>query len=69
MDDAEAEFIVLIKAFDDTFSQNVHTRTSYKHDEIVWNSRFKPAFYTSDGGFQVLDLSRINDHEKVGIKE
>ena len=38
----DAEFIVLIKAFDDTFAQNVYSRTSYKADEIVWGRRFAP---------------------------
>jgi hypothetical protein len=34
--EADAEFIVLIKAFDDTFAQTVFARSSYKSEELAW---------------------------------
>ncbi|RYE28538.1 MAG: ion transporter, partial [Sphingobacteriaceae bacterium] len=37
---SEAEFLVMLKAFDDSFSQTVHSRTSYTDEEVVWNARF-----------------------------
>lgn len=40
----QAEILILIKGFDDTFSQTVHSRYSYRYDEIVWGARFAPAF-------------------------
>ena len=47
---AQAEFIVLIKAFDDTFSQSIYQRTSYTADEVLWGVRFKPmATFGADG--------------------
>jgi inward rectifier potassium channel len=61
----EASFAVLLKAFDDTFSQTVHSRTAYQHHEIVWGAKFKPVFDRAPDGRIVLDLSRINDHELV----
>lgn len=64
---AEATFAVLIKAFDDTFSQTVHSRTSYQYDEIVWGARFKPAFDRDESGAIVLDLSQISEYEKVEL--
>ncbi|WP_295652202.1 ion channel [uncultured Mucilaginibacter sp.] len=64
---AEATFAVLIKAFDDTFSQTVHSRTSYQYDEIVWGARFKPAFDRDESGAIVLDLSQISAYEKVEL--
>ena len=33
----ESEILILIKGFDDTFSQVVHSRYSYTSDEIIWN--------------------------------
>lgn len=62
----EASFAVLLKAFDDTFSQTVHSRTSYQYDEIVWDAKFKPVFERDEDGLMVLDLSKISDHEKLG---
>jgi inward rectifier potassium channel len=64
---AEANFAVLLKAFDDTFSQTVHSRTSYQYDEIVWGGKFKPAFDRDEEGKIVLDLGKISAHEKVEL--
>jgi len=62
---AEANFTVLLKAFDDTFSQTVHSRTSYQYDEIVWDAKFKPVFERDEIGQMILDLGKISDHEKL----
>jgi inward rectifier potassium channel len=60
---SEAGFAILLRAFDDTFSQTVHTRTQYQASEIVWGARFKPVFDRDPDGRIVLDLSKISDHE------
>lgn len=57
----QAEFMVLIKSFDDTFSQTVHARRSYVADEVNWNVRFVPSFRTDAAGEMELDLARLND--------
>ena len=58
----QAEFVVLIKGFDDTFSQTVHARYSYRYDEMAWRAKFQPAFeFTSDGNM-VLNLDRVGSH-------
>jgi inward rectifier potassium channel len=41
---SNAEILVLLKAFDETFSTVVQTRTSYQFDDIVWGARFANAF-------------------------
>jgi inward rectifier potassium channel len=38
------EILVLLKAFDETFSTVVQTRTSYTFDDVVWGARFANAF-------------------------
>ncbi len=57
----QAEFLILIKAFDDTFSQTIHVRRSYRHEEVVWGARFVPAFEPDVHGRMELDLGRISD--------
>jgi inward rectifier potassium channel len=42
--DSSLEVLVLLKAFDETFSTIVQTRTSYAFDDIVWGARFANAF-------------------------
>lgn len=44
MRNSNAEVLVLLKAFDETFSTIVQTRTSYTYDDIVWGARFANAF-------------------------
>lgn len=62
-EDHDVEFLVLIKAFDDTFSQTVYARYAYKWDEIVWGAKFVKPFYIDDDGLVVMDLTKINDFE------
>ena len=58
-----AELLVLINGFDDTFSQVVHARTSYRFDEILWGRRFTSAFSADERGELVLSLDRIDETE------
>jgi inward rectifier potassium channel len=55
----QAEVLILIKGFDDTFSQTVHSRYSYRYDEIVWDGRFSPAFQIDGEGDMVLDVDKV----------
>jgi inward rectifier potassium channel len=62
----QAEFLITIKAFDDTFFQIVHVRHSYRHDEVVWGARFAPAFEPDAQGEMVLDLGKLSAIAPVG---
>jgi len=62
----EAELLILIKGFDDTFSQVVHSQYSYRHDEILWGAKFEPAFRVDEKGDLVLDVNRIHELKRVG---
>jgi len=55
----QAEILILIKGYDDTFSQTVHSRYSYRYDEIAWGARFVPAFYTDAHGDLVLEVNKV----------
>ena len=61
----EAEFIVVVRGFDETFSQAVTTRFSYRHDEITWSAKFLPAFSVDRDGVLVLELNRVNDVKSI----
>ena len=58
----QAEFVVLIKGFDDTFSQTVHSRYSYRYDEIRWQAKFQPAFEINQAGDIILNVDRVGSH-------
>jgi len=59
LDRLQAEILILIKGFDDTFSQTVHSRYSYRYDEIVWGARFAPAFDVDEAGAIVLEVDQV----------
>jgi inward rectifier potassium channel len=59
LEELQAELLILIKGFDDTFSQTVNTRYSYRYDEIVWGAKFSPAFHIDDQGQIVLDVDLV----------
>jgi inward rectifier potassium channel len=62
---ARAEFIVLIKAFDDTFSQTIYSRTSYTANEVRWGSRFTPMISTTSDGMTEMNVSLVDQIEAV----
>jgi inward rectifier potassium channel len=62
----DAEFLVLLNGFDETFSQTVHTRSSYKADEVVWGARFASMFQTGDQGTISVDIRKLHDIEDAG---
>ncbi len=61
----DAELLILIKGFDDTFSQLVHSQYSYRHEEILWGARFEPAFHVDNRGDLILDVNRVHELKMV----
>ncbi len=61
---SEIEFISLIKAFDDTFSQTVYARSSYRAHEVVWGAKFLPMIEYGPHS-TILNIDKINEMEKT----
>ncbi|MFN2456189.1 MAG: ion channel [Pyrinomonadaceae bacterium] len=63
---SDSEVLVLFTGTDETFSQTVHTRSSYKADEIVWNAKFSD-IYNRSASSQLLtvDVRRLHNIEPV----
>jgi len=62
---SDAEFLVLLTAFDETFSQTVHARASYKWHEIVWGAKFSNMFRDTENGILRVDLKTLHDFELI----
>jgi inward rectifier potassium channel len=60
----DVEFLILLTGTDETFAQVVHTRSSYKAEEVVWGARFVNLFNppTPDGVLSI-DIGRLHDYE------
>jgi inward rectifier potassium channel len=65
---SDAEILVLLNGFDETYSQTVHTRSSYKADEIVWGARFRDVFNAPrrDGTLSV-DIRKLHEIDKLDL--
>ena len=64
--DADAEILILLTGTDETLSQTVHSRSSYKADEIVWGAKFANMFMRTEAdGIIGMNLSRIHDIEVI----
>ncbi len=66
MKNADVELYVMLKGFDDVFSNYVQQRTSYTFREILFNRKFVPMYRESeDGQKTILELHKINIHKEV----
>jgi inward rectifier potassium channel len=65
---AQAEFLVMLTATEETFSQTVHTRTSYAADELRWGAKFGSIYVPPvPGGLVRVDLRRIDNVEPTQL--
>ncbi|HUL45148.1 MAG TPA: ion channel [Bacteroidota bacterium] len=63
--ESDAEFLILVTGTDETFSQTVHSRSSYKYHEVRWGWKFSDMFLSSDNQKVGIDLRKIHDIEKT----
>jgi len=65
--DSDAEILILLNGFDETYAQTVHTRSSYLAEEIVWGARFSPMFVRDDGPEIAVDIRKLHDIQRVPL--
>jgi len=62
---SEAEFMILLTGTDETFSQTVHSRSSYLADEVVVGARFQDMFVDGGDGRPRIDMRRFHEVEQA----
>lgn len=67
LEESETEFLIFLKAVDDTFSQLVHSRYSYRYDEILWGRKFKPMFDSSKPNMITVDLNQLDQTDEIPL--
>jgi len=66
----EAEFLVLLTGTDETFSQSVQTRSSYKPHEIIEGHRFVNIYNELDAdGVVSIDVRKLSETEPAGADD
>lgn len=62
------QVFILIKAFDDTFSQTVYSRKSYLSTDLVWGARFvKPYYQDPNSSKVIVDLNKVGQYELADL--
>ncbi len=59
------ELILLINAYDETYNQQIHVRTSYKPAEIIENAKFLPILGHNKDKKSFIALDKISDYEII----
>lgn len=62
--ESDPEFLVFVTAINDTNSQLIHARTSYKSNEIVWGAKFVSIF-KSRNKKTIVRIDKINDFVRI----
>jgi inward rectifier potassium channel len=61
-----AEFLILLTGMDETFSQVVNARSSYRANEIIWDAKFTDIFiYDPEGRMAGIDMKRFHDTARI----
>lgn len=62
---AEAEFLILVSAHEETFSTRVTSRSSYLWDEVRWDVKFASIFAHASDGVMAIDVDRLDRTERL----
>lgn len=65
---AQAEMLVFVQGFDESFSNTVISRKSYGYEDFVYGARFVPMYHpTPDNSSTVLNLDKLNEYEPAEL--
>src|SRR6478736_4778603 len=63
---ADAEVYVLVKGFDDIFSNTVLQRTSYRFNEIKFNAKFERMYYENeDDTATIVEVDKLHNYKLI----
>jgi inward rectifier potassium channel len=66
-EERNVEFIVMLKAFDQSSSQTLYSRSSYRAGEIVWGAKFTYLGQHKDGKLHI-DVSGLNTYDQRDLQ-
>lgn len=64
----QAEVIIFIEGYDESFAQLIHVDSSYTCREIRWHARFEPMYFPEEDQ-TVLELDKIHAFHFLGEEE
>lgn len=64
--ETDTEIMILLTGTDETSSQTVHSRSSYKADEIIWNASFASIFrHNEKDGIMGMDIGKLDNIQRL----
>jgi len=68
LQDGDAEVLIVLTATDETFAAIVHSRTSYKYNEIKFGHKFVSIYNPNEPGEPIsIDIRRLSETEWAGL--
>lgn len=61
----EMEVILFLEGYDETYAQSIHSRTSFKESEILFNKKFKRILGKTKSGKARVELDQLSSVEEV----
>ena len=62
---SQAEFLIFVRAHEETFSTHVTARSSYLWDELRWDVKFASIFANGPEGIIAIDVERLSRTERL----
>jgi inward rectifier potassium channel len=70
IENAQAEFLVFVQGFDETFSNTVISRASYTYEDLIFGAKFSPMFHPNeDNTSTILHLDKLDDFTETILPE
>jgi inward rectifier potassium channel len=66
---ADVEVFVLLKGFEETFSQTIYSRHSYAAEQFIYGAKFRKPFLVNEEGKVVMDLTKVGEFDVAEIPE
>ncbi len=61
----DTEFIIVLKGYDDTFSQDINSIHSYHYEEMIWGAKFDPMYDSNSENIVELDFGKLSSYTKL----
>jgi inward rectifier potassium channel len=63
MANAQAEMLIFVQGFDESFSSTVISRASYSYEDLVYGAKFLPMFHPNeDNTSTILHIDKLDDY-------
>jgi len=68
MMNAEAELLIFVQGFDESFSNTVVSRASYSYEEFVYGAKFSQMYHSDAGNtITILHLDKLDDYTEAEL--